>query len=173
LRAAWQPRKKNPSAAALRESFTGQPAETISSYSEPCMPAGDYAQLGELLALHVKPRAGGQVQVITCKRDARPLVLADESGRQIYFAGGDQDLSAALAVFGAADRGNNRFELGEARRIDYKQRKEHLPDPDTDEWKHYFGEENGIRPIAVFDARHRRILLEGGDYRIRPEGIVN
>jgi hypothetical protein len=173
LRAAWQPRKKNPSAAALRESFTGQPAETISSYNEPCMPAGDYAQLGELLALHVKPRVGGQVQCITCKRDARPLVLADESGRQIYFAGGDQDLTAALGVFGAADRGNNRFELGEARRIDYKQRKEHLPDPDTDEWKHYFGEENGIRPIAVFDARHRRILLEGGDYRIRPEGIVN
>jgi hypothetical protein len=173
LKAAWQPRKKNPSAAMLRESFTGSPAETIETIDEPCMPAGDYAQIGELLALYVKPLSGGQVQVITARAGSRPTVLVDESGRQMYFAGGDQDLAPVLRMFGARDRGEQVFELGEARRIDYKQRKEHMRDPDADQWRHEFGEENGIRPIALFNARHRRILLEGGDYRIRPEGIIN
>jgi len=170
LRSAWKP---NPSAAALHESFTGQSVDQVRVLDEPCIPRGDYGQIGELLALYVKPLAGGQVKVITCNRHARPIVLAAESGRQIYFAGGDQDLAGSLPAFGARDRGGNVYELGEARRIDYKQRKEHLPDPDGDEWKHEFGEENGVRPIALFDATHRRILLEGGDYRIRPEGIIN
>lgn len=170
LRSAWKP---NPSAEALHESFTGQPVDQVRILDEPCIPRGDYGQIGELLALYVKPLAGSQVQVITCNRKTRPAVLAAESGRQIYFAGGDQDITGALRMFGARDRGGNVYELGEARRIDYKQRKEHLPDPDGDEWKHDFGEENGVRPIALFDATHRRILLDGGDYRIRPEGIIN
>ncbi|HKM99453.1 MAG TPA: hypothetical protein VJX23_02970 [Candidatus Binataceae bacterium] len=169
LRSAWKP---NPSAAALHESFTGRTTRWTETRDEPCIPAGDYAQIGELLALYVKPRAGGQVQIISFA-SARPTVLAAENGRQLYFAGGDQDLSRGLGVFGALDRGANVCELGEARRIEYKQRKEHLPDPDHDEWRHDFGEETNQRPIALYDRQHKRILLEGGAYQVRPEGIVN
>jgi hypothetical protein len=165
-------REKNPSAEALRESFTGTPVDRMTSYNEPHMPAGDYAQLGRLLALYVKPLSGGQVQQISFAGDARPLVLADESARQIYFAGGDQDVTSALSAFAARERGG-LFELGEARRIDYKQRKEHVAHPELDEWKHNFGEENGERPTVWFDPQTKRLLLQGGDYRIRTEGIIN
>jgi hypothetical protein len=168
-RHSWGPRG-NPSAEALRESFTGTEVDRITVHREGHMPAGDYALLGKLLALYVKPLAGGQVQVIKPKGTQ---VVSDESARQLYFVGGDQDISGALGVFGARERSTGLFELGEARRIDYKQRKEHVPDPDVDEWRHEFGEETGERPLVLFDAKHKRLLLEGGAYVVRAEGIVN
>jgi hypothetical protein len=88
-------------------------------------------------------------------------VVSDETSRQIYFVGGNQSL-----LFRAG-------ELGECRRIDYKQRKEHVPDPDADEWRHAFGEESGVRPVLIYDARNKRLLLEGGEYRIESAGIIN
>jgi hypothetical protein len=165
----WKPRT-NPSAAALREAFTGADADSYTVHREDHMPAGDYAQLGKLLALYVKPHFGGQVQMI---KPRGTILVADESARQLWFVGGDQDISSALSVFGAVDRGSGLFELGEARRIDYKQRKEHVPDPDVDEWRHEFGEETGERPLVLFDATRKRLLLEGGEYVVRAEGIVN
>jgi hypothetical protein len=153
---------RNPSAAALREKFTGAEADTVSVYSEPHMPAGDYAQLGELLALSFKPLAGGQVQQITFPRGSRPIVVADESARQIYFVGGNQELRSLASGT-----------LGPCRRIDYKQRKEHVPDPESDEWRHSFGEESGVLPSLVYDSERKRLLLAGGEYRIEREGIIN
>lgn len=167
---SWKP-KKNPSAAGIREDFTGAPADWFTVENEPHMPAGDYAQLGELLALYVKPGRGTEVQQINFKKSERPILVSDESARQLWFVGGGQDLSSSLSAFGA--EGAGLVELGELRRIDYKQRKEHVPHPDHDEWRHELGEESGVRPILLFDTRHKRILLRGGEYEVRPEGIVN
>lgn len=166
-------RRRNSSAAAIREDFTGTPSEYVTSADEPHMPAGDYAQLGELLALYVKPMKGGQVMQIHFRRRPRPIVVTDETARQLWFFEGDQDVSASLTAFGARSRSDGLFELGEARRIDYKQRKEHVPDPDVDEWRHEFGEVSGVRPTVLFDPGKKRLLLEGGQYEIRTEGIVN
>ncbi len=166
--------RTNPSAELLREEFVGRPAEFYTNYDEPHMPRGDYAQLGELLALYVKPVMGGQVQEINF-RSSRPLLVADESARQLYFVGGDQDISSSLSVFapGVGQMTSGLVELGEVRRIDYKQRKEHLPDPEIDEWRHDFGEETGVRPTLWFDPVTKRLLLQGGAYEVRSEGIVN
>jgi hypothetical protein len=163
-------RRQNPDAAGIREDFTGMSVEHEHVRQEPHMPAGNYAQLGKLLSLYVKPRAGGQVLEI---RGSNVIVVSDESARQIWFVGGDQDVSSALAQFGALDRGAGVYELGEARRIDYEQRKEHVPDPEQDHWRHNFGEETDERPKVLYDATHKRLLLEGGAYHIRREGIVN
>jgi hypothetical protein len=164
----WQP---NPSAEALREKFTGTAVDRVQVLNEPHMPAGDYALLGKLLSLYVKPRKGGQVQEI--RAVGGTTVVCDETARQIYFVGGDQDISSGLQVFGALDRGNGVYELGEARRIDYKQRKEHVDHPEMDSWRHAFGEETGEHPTVLYDSRAKRLMLEGGAYMIRPEGIVN
>jgi len=169
LRKGWRP---NPSAAALRENFTGTPSDWIEVSDQPHMPAGDYAQLGQLLALYVKPAKGGQILKIDFGAD-RPIVVCAENARQLFFIRGDQDVSAALSGFGALDRGNGLFTLGEATRIDYKQRKAHVPQPEQDEWRHEFGEESGVRPVLVFDSRTKHLLLEGGEYVVRTEGIVN
>jgi hypothetical protein len=171
LRPGWKPRSANPSAEAIRESFTGAEVEKISVRSEPHIPGGDYAQLGELLLLTFKPANGGQVQGIKFQKP-RPLMVSDETARQIYFVGGDQDLGEGVATFGTHQRGGLHI-LGEARRIDYKQRKEHAPHPDADEWRHEFGEESVVHPTLLYDRTNKRILLEGGEYVIRPEGIRN
>lgn len=165
-------RASNPAAADLREAFTGRPAEWVTIQDESHMPAGDYAKLGKLLSLYVKPLAGGQVLEIKFS-STETSVVADETGRQIYFVGGDQDVSSALSSFGAEEVGSGVYKLGEARRIDYKQRKEHVPEPEVDEWRHEFGEETGVRPELLFDSSRRVLLLEGGAYTIRPEGITN
>lgn len=169
-------RASNPSAEAIREYFTGAPVSTVRVENEPHMEAGDYAQLGELLVLYVKPVGGGQVKQIAFRGLPRPAVVADETAHQIWFVAGDQDISASLEEFGAQPlegEASGVFLLGEARRIDYKQRKEHVPDPDVDEWRHEFGEETGVRPALLFDSDKKRLLLSGGEYEIRPEGIVN
>jgi hypothetical protein len=163
-------RRQNPSAERIREEFTGASVEHEHVRHEPHMPAGDYAQLGKLLSLYVKPRTGGQVLEI---RPTNVIVVSDESAQQLWFVGGDQDVTDALAQFGALERGPNLYELGEARRIDYEQRKEHVPDPDQDHWRHSFGEETDVRPKVLFDRAHKRLMLEGGQYEIRREGIVN
>lgn len=164
--------RSNPSAETLRETFTGTPADFISVHDEPLMPAGDYALLGKLLALYVRPLAGGQILQINGRG---VLVVADETARQIWFVGGDQDVSQFLDKFGAVDIAApaGYYELGEAVRIDYKQRKEHVPKPELDEWKHYFGHENHVKPGVYFDVNHKRLMLEGGDYRVEERGIIN
>jgi hypothetical protein len=163
-------RRQNPDAAGIREDFTGRPVDRETVRNEPHMPAGNYAQLGKLLTLAVKPRAGGQVLEI---RGHGVLIASDESAQQLWFVGGDQDITAALPQFGAIERRGGIYELGEAREIHYEQRKEHVPHPEQDHWRHRFGEETNERPTVLFDLPHKRLLLEGGAYRIRREGIVN
>jgi hypothetical protein len=169
-------RRQNPDAAGIREDFTGLPVDREQVRQEPHMPAGDYAQLGKLLTLAVKPRTGGQVLDIR----SNALIVSDERAQAeegklgpIWFVGGDQDVSAALPQFGTIERRGGIYELGEAREIHYEQRKEHVPHPEQDHWRHRFGEETNERPTVLYDAPHKRLLLEGGAYRIRREGIVN
>lgn len=171
---AWVGRRQNPSAAAIREEFTGKPSEKFFVQDVAGMPAGDYAQLGELLALYVKPVGGGQRQTIDFRQGERPLLVCDETRRQLYFIGGDQDVSGALPAFGIHHAtGTEEILLGSARRIDYKQRKEHADQPELDEWRHDLGEETHVFPDLYFDPVEKRLLLRGGEYEVRREGIVN
>jgi hypothetical protein len=165
----------NPPAAEIFEQFTGRPSEWVSIEHEPCVPRGDYAQLGYLLNLYVKPAGGGQVLELRF-RNSKPLVVCDRSARQIYFVGGDQDITESIDRFKAlAIPGGDPFRcvLGEGVRIDYQARKDHVAEPDEDKWKHYFGEEDGAKPKVLFDSRHKRLLLDGGDYRIDGAWIRN
>jgi hypothetical protein len=165
---------ENPPVEDIVEEFSGTEAEFIDVYNEPHMPRGRYAQLGELLNLYIKPAKGGQVQKITfgTGKDA-PVVVTDSTARQIYFVSGNQDITGALEAFGARDRGDGVLVLGEGRRIDYKAKKEHVAEPDEDKWKHDHGEENGTLPTVLFDSRNKKLLYEGGDYRIDGAWIRN
>jgi hypothetical protein len=40
-------------------------------------------------------------------------------------------------------------------------------------WEHDFGEEGGKRPDLVMDVDNERLHIVGGDYKVRPEGIVD
>jgi hypothetical protein len=175
---------ENPPIETIVEEFTGQDAEWIDVYNEPHIPRGRYAQLGKLIALYIKPVKGGQVIRIGAPESVRekfpeywngrpPIVVSDSSARQIYFVDGCQDITEMLSAFGAVDQGNGLLELGQARRIDYQCRKEHVADPKEDLWKHTHGEENGELPTVLFDSRSKRLIYRGGDYRIDGAWIRN
>jgi len=163
----------NPPAAEIFEKFSGVPSEFVTIDNEPHMPPGDYAQLGKLLNLYVKPVKGGQQLGIQNFGKNAPMVVCATSTKQIYFYKGNQDISEALDDFGAKDLGGGLYELGTGKRIDYQARKEHVAEPDEDKWKHHFGEEDGIYPLVLFDARHKKIMLTGGNYRVEGPWIMN
>jgi hypothetical protein len=164
----------NPPVEAITEEFTGTEVKWIDVYNEPHIPRGRYAYLAKLLSLHIKPAKGGQVQRITFgEADSAPLIVSDSTAKQIYFVGGNQDISGALEAFVSPQGGVGIVKLGEGRRIDYQGRKEHVADPDEDKWKHDHGEENGELPTVLFDTRNKRLLYEGGDYRIEGPWIRN
>ncbi len=163
----------NPPVEEIAERFSGVSADWIDVYNEPHMARGKYAQLGGLLALYIKPAKGGQVQKISFAENDLPIVVTDHTAKQLYFVSGGQDISSALDSFGGRDRGNGVVELGQARRIDYECRKEHVADPDEDKWKHNHGEEDGQLPTVLFDTRTKRLLYEGGNYRVEGPWIHN
>lgn len=170
----------NPPVEDITEEFTGTEVKWIDVYNEPHIPRGRYAYLAKLLSLHIKPAKGGQVQKISFGEGASaPIIVSDSTAKQIYFVGGNQDISSALTSFVDAatvtafrSEGGN-MTLGQARRIDYQGRKEHVASPDEDLWKHDHGEENGALPTVLFDTRNKRLLYEGGNYRIEGPWIRN
>jgi hypothetical protein len=91
------------------------------------------------------------------------LLACSEDRRQLYVVGN---------VEMPADR---RYTLiGEAKHVVYATDKPHLDDPSPDtEYIHKFGEEGGERPLIVYDKDARSILIVGGDYVVKREGIVN
>jgi hypothetical protein len=175
----------NPPTEEIVEEFTGREVEYLDVYNEPHMPRGRYGKLGPLIALYIKPAKGGQVQRIGASEaighdfpqawgGKPPLVVTDSSAKQIYFVDGCQDLTPCLEMFGfGAGSMDGMLTLGQARRIDYQCRKEHIASPDEDLWKHEHGEENGVLPTVLFDTRNKRLLYEGGDYRIEGPWIRN
>jgi len=174
----------NPPVEEIVEEFTGARAEWIDVYNEPHMPRGRYAQLGPLIALYIKPAGGGQVRRIGAPENRNtdwkqywggdaPVIVTDSTARKIYFVAGAQDISECLDAFSPRARGDGLVEIGKCRRIDYEGRKEHVADPDEDQWKHDHGEENGVLPTVLFDTNNKRLLYEGGDYRIDGAWIRN
>jgi hypothetical protein len=169
----------NPPVEEITEEFTGSEVKWLDVYNEPHIPRGRYAYLAKLYRLMIKPRAGGQVQKITFPEgDGAPLIVSDATGKQIYFVGGNQDITACLASFidspflpiGA---GTETPAIGQARELHYLGIKHHIGDEDTEEWRHKHGEEDGALPTVLFDTRNKRLLYEGGNYRIEGPWIHN
>ena len=162
-------------AREIRSGFVGRESNRYIVMDEPHIPKGDYAQLGFLYSLAVKPTSGGEVREISFARGIR--VISDRSRRQIYFAAGRQFLSTReLGEFSqvAADEIN----LGECREIIYLAKKyqagvDNEAAGKTVEWRHKFGEETGILPRLWYDTKNNRLILRGGDYRVEDAGIVN
>ena len=165
-------------AIEIREGFVDHESTGYIVANEPHIPRGDYAQLGPLVELGVKPTSSGSTnEVQRIHFSPRPLVICDTSRRQIYFAGGEQRQSERdLPKFTSSRSGV--VELGQCRSIVYVAAKYH-PQAGNDaagklvEWQHEFGEENGILPKLFYDVDRQRLLLRGGDYRIEDRGIVN
>jgi hypothetical protein len=163
----------------LYEKFHAKESERYTVRDEPHMPAGDYTDLGKLIALRVKPTSTGQtshVQEISFPRK-NIRVVCDPDGRQIWFVGdGQQQTAEDLKIFTADS--TPRPYLGECRSIVYEATKWHPQLAESArgekiEWEHEFGEEGGTCPALSYDTRHARLLLGKASYHVEGAGIVN
>ncbi len=146
------------------------------------------AQLGKLLSLYVGegvkltgsigtvPKSIPEAEIEPWVRvikfdDKQPDVAGEPGGTQIYFAGGNQNIDSMLEELGADPR-KDLLDLGFCYRIEYAAEKGFDKFRPTDYW-HLFGEETGVQPRLLYDRAHKLLILAGGEYIIRPEGIVN
>jgi hypothetical protein len=167
-------------AAEIYQGFHADEADKTIHRPEPHMPSGEYAQLGTLYALAIKPMPAAADRAVKAfmPTGSQPIrVVVDNSRRKIYFSGGDQSLTEEdLRAFGAD--GSNICQIGDARYITYLARKYHTQIDAKDrgkvvEWVHRFGEDGGELPAVFYNRSMKRILLQGGSYEVLDQGIVN
>lgn len=154
-------------AARKFEEFHGKPPSRIVDYAEAMRYRENFAEMGKLKELRF------------CFDDKnRDFPLLDFKGTQavctpdgsnIYFIGGDQSISLETLNI-SSDK--DLIELGPCTYIKYHTVKGFHDFEPTDYW-HRFGEEDGIQPVLAYDRLNKWLLLMGGNYRVRPEGIVN
>lgn len=99
------------------------------------------------------------------------MVACDPAGNQIYFVGGNQDLSGILKQAGIEST-KDLIDVGECQFIIYTADKD-FDNFEEKDYQHEFGEESGERPRLMFDRLNQQMYLVGGAYEVKREGIVN
>jgi hypothetical protein len=167
------------SARALREGFSGERSEHYTVRNEPHVPAGDYTDCGEFIAVAVKPTSTGEAKSVQeISFPGRDLeLICDPQGKQLYIVGTGQDLSETdLRMF--TDSDSELVDLGECRVISYGMAKfgSEVPASARGEdarWDHKFGEEGGTCPTIFYDRKMCRLILSRATYRIEGAWIRN
>ena len=173
------PTDNSQQAQQLYESFTETESTqyiSVDAAQEPHIPAGDYALLGKLISLRVKPERGGQVQEITFP-GKNIKVISTAAGDRIFFCGPGQELDESEVKIFTSSTGN-LAELGVCRSIVYLAAKWHQAVPasvrgEKVEWEHQFGEDGGYPPALYYERAKRRLILGVASYHVEGAGIVN
>ena len=168
-----EPRKRgrNPDdmAAAERkyEEFHGRPATRTIDYETSYRYPEHFAEMGKLVELKFHlDKLNPEFSLVKFKGTQ---AVCTPDGLNIYFIGGDQSVDFD-AINIASDK--DFVELGPCKYICYDTVKGFHDFQQTDYW-HLFGEEDGVFPVLVYDRLNKSLFLVGGNYRVRPEGIVN
>lgn len=154
-------------AAQMFEQFHGKPPGRIVEYDQTYTYPGNFAELGKLKELRFDLDSRNKDFPLTNFGQCQTVCTPD--GSNIYFIGGDQRIDFdALNI--ASDK--DMVELGPATYIMYHTVKG-FHDFNPTDYFHRFGEEDGILPVLAYDRLNHTLFLIGGNYRVRPEGIVN
>lgn len=180
--ALGNPRKKAPKKNAHRrrnsddsleaaermfERFHGKKPGHVTQYEESFKYPSNFAELGELRELRIYLDEANPD--FSFKQFGKCQCVCTPDGSNIYFLGGDQSVDLeALDI--ASDK--DVIELGYCNFIEYFTVKG-FHDFEPTRYQHPFGEENGIEPMLAYDRLNKTLFLLGGDYRVKPEGIVN
>jgi hypothetical protein len=154
-------------AERMFEQFHGKPPGHIIELSQGFSYRGEFAELGKLKELRFDLDNANRGFPLTQFRGTRVVCTPD--GANIYFVNGDQSVD-----FEALDISSDKdlVELGPCTYICYHTVKGFHDFEPIDYW-HKFGEEDGIFPVLNYDRLNKTLYLVSGNYRVRPEGIVN
>lgn len=165
--------RRNPEgpAADMYESFHGAPSEEIVEVTEDEHYHSHLASLGELRELKVATFNKKDV-TITFAKSGQTKLCSNEEGTQLYIVGGDQSLDLKAMGLNAAQCEKDFVALGVLHELTYQTKKEFHKFQLVD-YYHELGEETGYQPILTYDTMNKSLSISGGEYKIRPEGIVN
>jgi hypothetical protein len=134
----------------------------------------DLASLGDLLALIV----GDNDYQLQWGKGERPLLATDPDAKQLYIVGGDQRLDGLLQDLSIRSQAD-LVDLGEVSQIEYFTQKS-FDNFEPIIYYHKFGEEDVKknphkvrRPRLLYSRRNKKLMLAGGGYKIKKEGIIN
>lgn len=173
-------------AREVAEGFHGRPARNIEDVIEVERYRTKLAKLGDLIELEVLDKTGKSVTPITFaseenNADEEDYVSASSTPdrNQILFVGGNQIIDLdAFDYLHENELAKDYVFVGECYSISYYTDKHHLEGPKYQKegtpYIHKFGEEEGgERPFLVYDKLNEHLLLVGGSYEVRDEGIYN
>lgn len=167
------PTRKEVVAGELYERFHGEPPKHVDEYHEPSPRPATLTELGDLLELRIE-RVNGWKWGSLDFTGQGIKVASNAAGRQLYLVGGNQKISRGQLTNLGVDNSKDLIDLGEARYIAYRAKKQQVNGIASD-YEHGLGEETGVGPRLIYDRRgpEPRILFSGGEYRIEGVGIVN
>jgi hypothetical protein len=166
--------KANPESPAqeLFEQFHGRPsAETLeitTSRHEHAWLTG----LGTLVELKVATVTQLDATISFAKDKTAPQLCSSEDGRQLYIEGGDQALDLKALKMAGDKWEKDSMVIGVLYELTYQTAKKFHKFKLTD-YFHKLGEESGVQPTLLYDPTNRLLSVSGGQYQVKPEGIVN
>jgi len=106
------------------------------------------------------------------------ILCSTPDRKQLVLIGGDQELDLEeFDWLSNEERDKDLVEIGPIYSICYFTDKHHLSGPKSQKsgvpYDHKFGEDNGKKPMLVYDQDNQRCLIVGGTYRVEKEGIKN
>lgn len=135
---------------------------------------GDVAALGDLVSLSV----GDNAYQVQWGAKERPLLATDRCAKQLFIVGGNQALDGMMSGMKLRP-GGDMVDLGEVNQIEY------LTEKRFDGFQpiiyfHQFGEEDAKRnpnkvrrPRLRYSRKSKKLMLVGGAYKIKKDGIIN
>lgn len=157
-------------AAAMYASFHGRESGETLRYHEEEQYEDSLAVLGEMVELKVATLT--KKDVVIDFTGCKTVLACNESGDQLYLVGGDQSIDLAALGFTGDKAKKTTVALGTAYELTYRTEKGFDKFKLTD-YYHEIGEETGFQPIAIYNTLNQSLEIAGGEYKIKPEGIVN
>jgi len=178
--------RRNPESAvtSLYEEFHGEPPQETLQIEETVHEHEWLATLGDLMQLKIANKDAGFTEAeinfngfgtdyeteFNEKDNVR--LCSSEDGLQLYVRGGDQAVDLAGLKMNKKPWVRDKMLLGTLIEFTYRTEKG-FDKFDILNYYHHAGEDTKIRPVVVYDNKSNLIEIVGGQYEVKPEGVVN
>lgn len=164
----------DPTGPKLYRSFHGKPSRKITTVKQTYLVRDDYAKLGNLQSIKVALLNGKRIEIEFPDKEAHDAVMLCSSpdGKQLYFIGGDQSIDLRQIGMASGKWFRDLMVLGVAEEVTYRTRKG-FDSFQLIDYYHGLGEDTGEKPYLLYDTINRELMVAGGQYKVKPEGIVN
>jgi len=169
-------------ATSVSEGFHGRKSLYVEDIIEIERYRTKLAHLGDLVELEILDDSGKHVIPISFAvhdSEEHVSVASTPDRNQLIFSGGNQGIELeSFPDLTDNEKCKDYVRIGEVFSISYFTDKHHLEGPkyqkDGTEYIHQFGEEDGgVRPELMYDTLNQRMILVGGSYEVKDEGIYN